>query len=97
MFIYFILFFFFCIVLYHLFIPIIRIRYIYKILNSDKLNIKISALDQLVRLSVSIRGKGIPQQVDVAMGIMLGVDIALKKAEHKTIFARILGSAFKTI
>lgn len=35
--------------------------------------------------------------MDVDKGIMLGVDIALKKAEHKAIFGTISGSAFKTI
>lgn len=85
--------------IYNLFISLIRIRYIYKRLNSDKLNIKNSALDQLAILSVSIIlwGKAIPPRVDVDKGIMLGVDIALKKAEHKAILGTISGSVFKTI
>lgn len=35
--------------------------------------------------------------MDVDKGIMLGVDIALKKAEDKAILGTISGSAFKTI
>lgn len=51
---YFAFFFYIVIYIYNLFISLIRIRYIYKRLYSDKLNIKNSALDQLARLSVSI-------------------------------------------
>jgi hypothetical protein len=88
--------------IYHLFISVIRVRHIYRTLKSDKLDIRNSPLDHLARLSARIIlcAKGVcdqAQPVGVAMGIMLGVDTALEKADHKAIFGPILGSALKTI
>lgn len=37
------------------------------------------------------------QPVGVAMGIMLGVDTALEKADQKVIFGPLIGSALKTV
>src|SRR3954468_10745068 len=77
--------------IYHLFISVIRVRHIYRTLKSDKLDIRNSPLDHLARLSARIIlcAKGVcdqAQPVGVAMGIMLGVDTALEKADHKAIF-----------
>ncbi len=74
----------------------------YKTLKSDKLDIRNSPLDQLARLSARLIlcAKGIcdqAQPVGVAMGIMLGVDTALEKADQKAIFGPVLGYALKSV
>ena len=95
---------FFCVsfFIYHLYISVHRVIFIYRTLKSEKLDIKNSPLDKLARLSARLIlcAKGVcdqAQPVGVAMGIMLGIDTALEKSEHKAIFGPILGSMFKTI
>ena len=71
-------------------------------MKSDKLDIKNSPLDHLARLSarVLLCAKGVcdqAQPLGVAMGILLGVDTALEKADQKAIFGPLLGSALKTV
>jgi len=61
-----------------------------------------SPLDQLARLSARLIlcAKGVcdqAQPVGVVMGILLGVDTALEKADREAIFGPLLGSALKTI
>ena len=88
--------------IYHMYISYHRTIHIYKTLKSDKLDIRNSPLDHLARLSsrILLCAKGAcdqAQPVGVAMGIMLGVDTALEKADHKAIFGPILGKALSTI
>lgn len=101
-FLYLAIFFTFLFFIYHSYISVHRVRFIYRTLKSNKLDIKNSPLDHLARLSARLIlcAKGIcdqAQPVGVAMGIMLGVDTALEKANHKAIFGPILGSALKTV
>jgi hypothetical protein len=86
--------------IYHVIINFYRTKHIYKILKSDKLDVRNSPLDVLARLSARILlcAKGVcdqAQPVGVAMGILLGIDTALEKADHNSIFGPILGSALK--
>ena len=73
--------------IYHTYISYHRTIHIYKTLKSDKLDIRNSPLDHLARLSsrILLCAKGAcdqAQPVGVAMGVMLGVDTALEKADH---------------
>ena len=88
--------------IYNSYISVHRVRFMYRTLKSDKLDIRNSPLDHLARLSARLLlcAKGVcdqAQPVGVAMGIMLGVDTALEKADHKAIFGPILGAALKTM
>ena len=88
--------------IYHIVILVIRFKYIYKTLKSEKLDVKNSPLDHLARLSARLIlcAKGVcdgAQPVGVSMGIMLGIDTVLEKADHKAIFGPALGHALKTI
>lgn len=63
---------------------------------------KNSPLDHLARLSAQLVlcAKGVcdqAQPVGVVMGILLGVDTALEKADKKALFGPLLGSALKTV
>jgi hypothetical protein len=86
--------------IYHVFIFIIRIRFIYKTLKSDKLDVRNSPLDYIARSSARLIlcVKGVcegAQPIGLAMGILLGVDTALEKADKEPIFGPFLGSALK--
>ena len=96
------LFFSFLFFVYHCVISYYRIKHVIHILKSDKLDIKNSPLDHFARLSARLLVcvKGVcdqAQPVGVAMGIMLGVDTALERADNKPIFGPVLGSALKTV
>ena len=95
-------FFAFLFFIYHMIILIIRFFHIYKTLKSDKLDVRNSPLDQLARLSARLIlcAKGVcdgAQPIGVSMGIMLGIDTVLEKADRKAIFGPALGHALKTV
>jgi hypothetical protein len=61
-----------------------------------------SPLDHLARLSARLIlcGKGIcdsAQPIGVSMGIMIGIDTFLEKADQKAIFGPVIGNALKTV
>ena len=103
MYVFYLVFFFaFLFFIYHIIILVIRFKHIYKILKSDKLDVRNSPLDHFARLSARLIlcAKGVcdgAQPVGVSMGIMLGIDTVLERADHKAIFGPALGNALKTV
>ena len=96
------LFFCFLFLIYHVVISVIKTKHVYKILKSDKLDVRNSPLDHLARLSARLIlcAKGVcdgAQPIGVSMGIMLGIDTVLERADHKPIFGPALGHALKTV
>ena len=96
------LFFAFLFFLYHTILSVMRIKHVYRVLKSDKLDVRNSPLDYIARASARIVlcAKGVcdqAQPIGVAMGILLGVDTALEKSDKDPIFGPLLGSALKRV
>jgi hypothetical protein len=97
--IYLLLFIGFLFVIYHIVISYYRIKNIYKILNSDELDIKNSPLDRIATLAAKIIlcAKGTceaAQPIALSLGLMLGADEVIKAGGRDAIFAPLLAKIF---
>lgn len=76
-----------------------RIKHIYKVLKSDKLDIKNSPLDRLATLAARaiLCAKGLcetAQPVALSLGLMLGADEVIKAGGRPAVFAPFLANIF---
>lgn len=88
--------------IYHLYIAIIRVKHIKFLIKSNELDIRNSPFDRLATLVAKavLCSKGIcetAQPVGTTLGLMLGIDEALKAANRPKIFTPLLGGALNAV
>jgi|SRR5882672_1774625 len=92
----------FVFLIYHIVISYFRIKHIYFLLKSDKLDIKNSPLDRLATLAVKaimcVKGTcEVAQPVGLTLGLMLGTDEVLKQSGRDPLFAPFLGNTLNQV